>query len=692
MTVTLFILTLSILLQLIAAIMAFRLIPLTGKRAAWSLIATALTLMALRRGITLIRSLTGAITFRPDLNAELVALAISILMVVGISRIASIFHDRLRAEEALKESEIRYKSLFNNNHAVMLLIDPDNANIIDSNPAASAYYGWSRDALTKMRIDEINTLTKEEVSAEMKLALFEKRNHFIFKHRRADGTIRDVEVYSGPIRIKGKALLYSIVYDVADRKRAEEALKESEERYRTVADFAHAWEYWLDPDGEYIYVSPACERISGYRVEEFQQDPNLMEKITHPDDKHLLFDHIHNTLQGRSDACELEYRIITRDGQERWIGHACQGVYNHANEYLGRRGSNRDITDRKLGEEELKEKDRFIESIVQCSAVATFVVDAEHKVIYWNKACEDLTGIKSDDLLGTSDHWKAFYEHPHPCVADIIIDNKYNEMNTFYTIYARSVLIPDGIRAEGWYPNLGGKNRYLLFDAAPIRDDNGKILAAIETLQDITDRKLAEEQLLQALESLRKSFGTTVQVMVSAVETRDPYTAGHQRRVADLARAIAKEIGLSQDRIDGIRMAGIIHDLGKLSVPAEILSKPTRLTELEFLLVKEHAQKGYDILKDVESPWPLAEIVYQHHERMDGSGYPRHLKGDDILMEARIMAVADVVESMASHRPYRPALGIEVALEEIEKNRGALYDTDVADACLRLFREKGYQL
>jgi HD-GYP domain-containing protein (c-di-GMP phosphodiesterase class II) len=180
--------------------------------------------------------------------------------------------------------------------------------------------------------------------------------------------------------------------------------------------------------------------------------------------------------------------------------------------------------------------------------------------------------------------------------------------------------------------------------------------------------------------------------MVSAVETRDPYTAGHQHRSTDLARAIATEMGLPDEKINRIRMAGSIHDIGKLSIPAEILSKATKLTELEFSLIKEHSRNGYEMLKDVESPWPLAQIVYQHHERMDGSGYPRNLKGDDILMEARIMAVADVVESMATHRPYRPGLGIDVALEEIEKNRGTHYDNTVVDACLRLFRKKGYQL
>jgi HD-GYP domain-containing protein (c-di-GMP phosphodiesterase class II) len=151
-------------------------------------------------------------------------------------------------------------------------------------------------------------------------------------------------------------------------------------------------------------------------------------------------------------------------------------------------------------------------------------------------------------------------------------------------------------------------------------------------------------------------------------------------------------MGLSQDKIEGIRMAGIIHDIGKLSVPVAILSKPNKLTNIEFSLIKEHAQSGYEMLKDVESPWPLAEIVYQHHERMNGTGYPRNLKGDEILIESQILAVADVVEAMASNRPYRPTLGIEAALEEIEKNKGILYDNTVANTCLKLFREKGHQL
>jgi len=201
-----------------------------------------------------------------------------------------------------------------------------------------------------------------------------------------------------------------------------------------------------------------------------------------------------------------------------------------------------------------------------------------------------------------------------------------------------------------------------------------------------------EEKLQQTLESLKRAVGITIQTLVSALEARDPYTAGHQLRTAHLACAIATEIGLNQEKIEGIHMAGIIHDIGKLSIPADILAKPTKLTNIEFSLIKVHSQSGYEMLKDVESSLPLAEIVYQHHERINGTGYPRNLRGNDIIIEARILAVADVVEAMASHRPYRAALGIDAALEEIEKNKGILYDAAVVDACLKLFREKGYQL
>jgi len=182
-----------------------------------------------------------------------------------------------------------------------------------------------------------------------------------------------------------------------------------------------------------------------------------------------------------------------------------------------------------------------------------------------------------------------------------------------------------------------------------------------------------------------------IQAIALTVERRDPYTAGHQRRAADLARAIATEMALPKDKIEGIRVAGIIHDIGKISIPAEILSKPGNLNEFEFHIIKDHAKVGYEILKELEFPWPIAQIVFQHHERIDGSGYPQGLTGEDILLEARILGVADVVEAMASHRPYRPAKGIEKALEEILQNKGRLYDPEVVEACLKVFTKNKFE-
>ena len=201
-----------------------------------------------------------------------------------------------------------------------------------------------------------------------------------------------------------------------------------------------------------------------------------------------------------------------------------------------------------------------------------------------------------------------------------------------------------------------------------------------------------EEELKKTLTQLRKSLEATIQALALTAEARDPYTAGHQRRVADLSRAIAQKMGLPPDQVDGIRMAGSIHDLGKIYIPFEILNKPGKIRANEFELIKSHPQVGYDILKTIDFPWPVAQIELQHHERLDGSGYPFGLKGDEILLESRILAVADVVESMSSHRPYRPALGIEKALAEIKAGRGTTFDVRVVDACMALFEEDGYTL
>ena len=210
------------------------------------------------------------------------------------------------------------------------------------------------------------------------------------------------------------------------------------------------------------------------------------------------------------------------------------------------------------------------------------------------------------------------------------------------------------------------------------------------TMHTRHERDLALLKNQQQLVQLQNNLEDTVKAIATIVEMRDPYTAGHQVRVADLAVAIAKQMELPNEQIHAIHLAGMVHDVGKIKVPAEILSKPGRINDLELGLIKVHAQAGYDILKGIDFPWPIAQMVLQHHERFDGSGYPQGLKGDDILLEARILSVADVVEAMSSHRPYRPGLGNDAAMEEITKNRGKFYDPQVVDACLALFREQHY--
>ncbi len=234
-----------------------------------------------------------------------------------------------------------------------------------------------------------------------------------------------------------------------------------------------------------------------------------------------------------------------------------------------------------------------------------------------------------------------------------------------------------------------GKKTYVEIKGVPIFE-NRKFAGAVLLFNDITKSIIAEEKLKQSFKILQKATEDVIQAMASTSEMRDPYTAGHQRRVKELAVAIGKEMGITKEQLEGVKFAGMIHDIGKISVPSDILSKPGKITEMEYEVIKSHCKTGYELLDKIKFPWPISKIVYQHHERMDGSGYPNGLVGNNIIAEARILAVADVVEAMTSHRPYRPALGIEIALEEIENNKNSCYDKDVVQACLVLFKNKNF--
>lgn len=227
-------------------------------------------------------------------------------------------------------------------------------------------------------------------------------------------------------------------------------------------------------------------------------------------------------------------------------------------------------------------------------------------------------------------------------------------------------------------------------DAEYFNELGKNMVYGIVALQTRSERYMAEDKLKKSLEKLRKTLSAIIEALENTVEIRDPYTAGHQRRVADLGRDIARVMGFAEDTIDGIRIGGILHDIGKIYVPIDILMMPRSLTPLEFGLIKLHPQVGHDVLKAIDFPWPVPKIILQHHERIDGSGYPQGLRGKDILIEAKILAVADVVEAMASHRPYRPALGVERALEEISDKQGQLYAPEVVDACNDVFHKQHF--
>ncbi len=329
---------------------------------------------------------------------------------------------------------------------------------------------------------------------------------------------------------------------------------------------------------------------------------------------------------------------------------------------------------RRQAEESMRESEMLFRSVVEQNIAAIFMLDGDRFVFANPRTCEilgyapgELDGKNALDLIDEADRAE---------IAEMMRRILSREVDSVERNFS-------GLCKDGSLVDIGARATFAQIDNKPL---------VLSVAQDIGERRKAEAEIRRYVGRLEKAMMATVEAVSAMVEMRDPYTSGHERRVGELAAAIGAEMGLTGETITGLRMTGYVHDIGKISVPAEILSKPGRLTGIEFDLIKNHARSGYDILKGVEFPWPLPEVILQHHERLDGSGYPQRLKGDEIIQEARIMAVADVVESMASHRPYRPALGIEKALEEIERNSGKYYDPPVADACLRLFREKGYEL
>jgi PAS domain S-box-containing protein/putative nucleotidyltransferase with HDIG domain len=338
-------------------------------------------------------------------------------------------------------------------------------------------------------------------------------------------------------------------------------------------------------------------------------------------------------------------------------------------------GTHQDITQRKKAEEDVKNAKDELQMIMDSVPALITYKDTESKIIRTNKTMANSLKMSVKDIVGKTTEELFPKEHAEGMRKDdkeVIISGKAkrNIIQPYTT--------PDGIR-------------WLITDKIPYKDKKGKVTGVIGLSKDITFQKRSEEKLQQTYQKLKKTMDAAIDTMSRIIEAKDPYTSGHQHRVCQLVVLLAREMKLSEDKIEGVRIASLIHDIGKISVPTEILSKSTTLSDIEFSLIKEHSQVGYDILKSIDFSYPVANIVLQHHENIDGSGYPNGAKDNEISIEAKILRIADVVEAMSSFRPYRPAKGIDAALEEISQNKGILYDPKVVEACLKLFKEKKFQ-
>ncbi len=541
---------------------------------------------------------------------------------------------------------------------------------------------------------------------------------------RKDGSRFPIEYVSVPIVEDGQILgAVASFLDITERQRAEAALRHSEDSLKEAQRIAHIGSWDLDLKRNVLTWSDEIFRIFEIDPAKFGASYEAFLDAIHPDDREFVNRAYTESVRNRTPY-DIVHRLQMKVGRIKYVNERCETFYDQSGTPLRSVGTVQDITARRLAEIALSQVNRALRTL---SAGNEVLVRATGEAGLLREMCRVIveTGGYRMAWVGYAecDEKKTVRPVAQFGPAEGYVENlrlTWDEADlrgrgpTGVAIRTRRAAVAHDIateptfapwREEALKRGLGSSISLPLFEnsrafgalniyaAEPNAFDKDEVALLTELATDLAYgifslRTRAERHKGET--QLRENLVDTIRAIALTVEKRDPYTAGHQQRVSELCVAIGRELGLAPERIEGLRLGALIHDIGKIYIPAEILNRPGRLTKTEFDLIKSHPEVGYDIVKDVKFPWPVAPMILQHHERLDGSGYPNALKGEAIILEARILAVADVVEAMSSHRPYRPVVGVEKALAEIEAHRGTLFDPAVVDACTRLFREKGF--
>jgi PAS domain S-box-containing protein/putative nucleotidyltransferase with HDIG domain len=466
----------------------------------------------------------------------------------------------------------------------------------------------------------------------------------------------------------------------SDRSRATTGSDSPDNRARELVETmtpVHDLALHLSPSGIIRYCLSRHKTVFGYRAANLA-GRHLREIV--PQSSYGPFNKGFEAVFEGMSIGELEHGVVTAKGATARVRSSLLPI-RHDGQVEAAVCLMTDCTATRRRERRQRANERFLRDILETSSNITIVAtDLEQNILYWNPGAERVLGYTAEEMVGKEKIARLY-------------DRRYTD--TIARIAeARHRILEErrGTTFDAVEIRKDGRPLWVKLTLTPRFDEQGNVIGVLGIGQDITEHKSAETRLNQSLRDLRRAMNATIHAIALTVEKRDPYTAGHQHRVADLGRSIATEMKLSGDQIDCIRMGGIIHDLGKVFVPAEILNRPGSLSATEMAIIKSHSESGYEIVRYIDFPWNVSEVILDHHERLDGSGYPAGKTGPQIGTAAKIVAVADVVESMSSHRPYRPALGLSRALQEIERHKGTKYDPSVVDCCLSLFREKGYTL